>query len=129
MGDYSNIFEPKRTLLDVISNLKLNKLSNEKQDGMQALIKRVAINKSHLLLLTCIIIRGTIGVRMKIRVHPYDIIVPIYSMQSFKETIQSASSGQLICVAIQIKDSDTQKLKNVSYNINNINNKFITKYF
>ena len=129
--DYSNNISPPKqhTLLNVISNLRLNSGANDSQNGMQALIKRVAINKSHLLLLTCIVIRGTISVRMKIRVHPYDIIVPIYSMQSFKEIIPSAHSGQLICVAIKITDIDTQKLKNVSYNINNINNKFITKYF
>merc|ERR1712062_603122 len=119
------------TLLDVFSNLKLKntqkQIISDNLDTMQAVIKRVAINKSHLLLLTCIVIRGTINEKMRIRVHPYDMIVPIYSMQSFKQTIDCASCGQLICVAVKIKDIDNQL--NVSYNINNINNKFITTYF
>eukprot|EP01084_Bolivina_argentea_P061122 111718_1 len=120
----------KKTLLDVVSNLKLQYdiqcIQSKSNNNMKATIKRVSVTKNHLLLLYCIVMEGNISINMKIRVHPYNIIMPIYSMQSFKETINIAYTGQLICIAIKISDIN---ISDISYNIDNINNKFITKYF
>lgn len=127
----NNIYK-KQTLLDVVSNIRIDddhKFNNNvNNDTFKAIIKRVSITKNHLLLLYCLIIDGMIEINMKIRVDPYNIIIPIYSIQSFKETINYAFKGQLICIAVKISDINGENL-NIGYNIENINNKFIYKYF
>eukprot|EP01083_Nonionella_stella_P064711 168923_1 len=120
-----------KTLLEVVSQLNtcVTYDNDDAQTSMKASIKRVSITKSHLLLLYCIVIHGRVRSDMTIRVHPCNIALPIYSIQSFKQTIDIAYAGQLICIAVQISDINTQHLANVGYNIDNMNNKFITKYF
>ena len=131
--------ERPQTLLDVVSNLRLECPSPvtplrslhhlNRLNPLKATVKRVTVTKKHLLLLYCIVVEGMISVDMRIRVHPYNISMPIYSMQSFKETLSRAFEGQLICIAIKIGDLNAERLENVDYNIDNMNNQYLSKYF